>query len=171
MQYIITIAVIFLIMFTAPFVTALIYCSVRKGDVLPIQQSKMKDARYFGKSFARKVDEGLENVREDIIVLSTQEVFIDEDRKALPDGNIDRVVISREGELVSDVNDRIFNKEVYSAEKLRITGENVKLWGRIQSREYQKKVSDDETITKTAYEISVSKMEIVPKEMMEFEII
>ena len=51
------------------------------------------------------------------------------------------------------------------------TGENVKLWGRIQSREYQKKVSDDETITKTAYEISVSKMEIVPKEMMEFEII
>lgn len=127
MQYIITIAVIFLIMFTAPFVTALIYCSVRKGDVLPIQQSKMKDARYFGKSFARKVDEGLENVREDIIVLSTQEVFIDEDRKALPDGNIDRVVISREGELVSDVNDRIFNKEVYSAEKLRITGENVKL--------------------------------------------
>ena len=50
------------------------------------------------------------------------------------------------------------------------TGENVKLWGRIQSREYQKKISDDETVTKTAYEISVSKMEVV-KEECEFEII
>ena len=50
------------------------------------------------------------------------------------------------------------------------TGENVRLWGRIQSREYQKKISDDETVTKTAYEISVSKMEVV-KEECEFEII
>lgn len=50
------------------------------------------------------------------------------------------------------------------------TGENVKLWGRIQSREYQKKISDDETVTKTAYEISISKMELA-KEECEFEII
>lgn len=50
------------------------------------------------------------------------------------------------------------------------TGENIKLWGRIQSREYQKKISDDETITKTAYEISVSKMELA-KEECEFQII
>ena len=49
-------------------------------------------------------------------------------------------------------------------------GENIKLWGRIQSREYQKKISDDETVTKTAYEISVSKMELA-KEDLEFEII
>ena len=39
-------------------------------------------------------------------------------------------------------------------------GDNIKIWGRIQSREYQKKISEDETITKTAYEISVSKMEV-----------
>lgn len=38
-------------------------------------------------------------------------------------------------------------------------GDNVKIWGRIQSREYQKKISEEETITKTAYEISVSKLE------------
>ncbi len=50
------------------------------------------------------------------------------------------------------------------------TGENIKLWGRIQSREYQKKISDDETITKTAYEISVSKMELT-KEENEFHIV
>ena len=40
-------------------------------------------------------------------------------------------------------------------------GDNIKIWGRIQSREYQKRISEDESITKTAYEISVSKMEVV----------
>jgi len=39
-------------------------------------------------------------------------------------------------------------------------GDNIKIWGRIQSREYQKKISEDESITKTAYEISISKMEV-----------
>ena len=39
-------------------------------------------------------------------------------------------------------------------------GDNIKIWGRIQSREYQKKLESGEVITKTAYEVSVSKMEI-----------
>ncbi len=39
-------------------------------------------------------------------------------------------------------------------------GDNIKIWGRIQSREYQKKLESGETLTKTAYEVSVSKMEI-----------
>lgn len=43
-------------------------------------------------------------------------------------------------------------------------GDNVKLWGRIQSRNYQKRISDDEVITKTAYEVSVNRMELVADE-------
>lgn len=43
-------------------------------------------------------------------------------------------------------------------------GEHVSIWGRIQSREYQKRVSDDEYETRTAYEVSVSKL-TVNKEM------
>ncbi|MGE4282219.1 MAG: single-stranded DNA-binding protein [Clostridia bacterium] len=39
-------------------------------------------------------------------------------------------------------------------------GENVKVWGRIQSREYQKKLSASQVMTRVAYEISISKMEI-----------
>lgn len=39
-------------------------------------------------------------------------------------------------------------------------GENIKIWGRIQSREYQKKINDEEVIVKTAYEVSVTKMEV-----------
>lgn len=38
-------------------------------------------------------------------------------------------------------------------------GDNIKIWGRIQSRQYQKKFDDGRTITKTAYEVSISKME------------
>lgn len=43
-------------------------------------------------------------------------------------------------------------------------GDRIRVWGRIQSREYQKKISDEEIITRTAYEVSISKMEIVDKD-------
>lgn len=46
------------------------------------------------------------------------------------------------------------------AETLNV-GTNLKVWGRIQSREYQKRISEEEVETKTAYEISVSKLEAV----------
>ena len=39
-------------------------------------------------------------------------------------------------------------------------GTHLKIYGRIQSREYQKKI-EEEFITKTAYEVSVSKLEVV----------
>lgn len=40
-------------------------------------------------------------------------------------------------------------------------GDNLKVWGRIQSREYQKKLENGEVMSKIAYEVSVSKMEVV----------
>ncbi len=40
-------------------------------------------------------------------------------------------------------------------------GDNIRVWGRIQSRTYQKKVSEEEIEERVAYEISVSKLEIV----------
>ncbi|HHU49773.1 MAG: single-stranded DNA-binding protein [Caldicoprobacterales bacterium] len=46
-------------------------------------------------------------------------------------------------------------------------GNNLKIWGRIQSREYQKRYPDGEVIEKTAYEVSVSKMELVREEANE----
>lgn len=38
-------------------------------------------------------------------------------------------------------------------------GSHVEIWGRIQSREYVKKVGEDETEKRVAYEVSVSKVE------------
>ena len=38
-------------------------------------------------------------------------------------------------------------------------GEHIQIWGRIQSREYQKKLDEEVFETRVAYEISVSKLE------------
>lgn len=43
-------------------------------------------------------------------------------------------------------------------------GDNIRVWGRLQSREYEKKISETETIKKVAYEVSISKMEKVNKD-------
>ncbi|MCT8977313.1 single-stranded DNA-binding protein [Clostridium sp. CX1] len=43
-------------------------------------------------------------------------------------------------------------------------GDNIKVWGRLQSREYQKKISETEVIKKIAYEVSISKMERVSRD-------
>lgn len=40
-------------------------------------------------------------------------------------------------------------------------GTNLKVWGRIQSRQYKKKIEEECYEERTAYEVSVSKMEIV----------
>ena len=39
-------------------------------------------------------------------------------------------------------------------------GDNIMIHGRVQSRNYQKKISEDEFENKTAYEVSVSKLEM-----------
>ncbi|WIV11426.1 single-stranded DNA-binding protein [Proteiniborus sp. MB09-C3] len=45
-------------------------------------------------------------------------------------------------------------------EKLQI-GDHIRLWGRIQSREYQKRTGEGEVLNKVAFEVSISKLEFV----------
>lgn len=47
----------------------------------------------------------------------------------------------------------------------RVVGDNIKVWGRIQSRTYQKKLESGDILTKVAYEVSISKMEIAGHEL------
>lgn len=42
-----------------------------------------------------------------------------------------------------------------------LVGDHVRLWGRIQSREYQKKLNNGEMISRVAYEVSISKLEYI----------
>lgn len=48
-------------------------------------------------------------------------------------------------------------------ERLKV-GDRTKIWGRVQSREYQKKNDKNEVINRIAYEVSITKMEKVEKE-------
>ena len=43
-------------------------------------------------------------------------------------------------------------------------GDHVRIWGRIQSREYQKKISENEIVMKTAFEVSINRIELIEKE-------
>ena len=45
------------------------------------------------------------------------------------------------------------------SQKLSV-GQRIRVWGRIQSRPYKKKMPNGEIIDRTAYEVSVSKMEV-----------
>lgn len=54
------------------------------------------------------------------------------------------------------------------AEKFQV-GEHIQLWGRIQSREYQKKISETEVERRVAYEVSVSKLECLEETQQEQE--
>lgn len=45
------------------------------------------------------------------------------------------------------------------AGKLEV-GERIQVWGRIQSRQYQKKVGEDQIVSRVAYEVSVNKLEL-----------
>ncbi|SEF71381.1 Single-strand binding protein family protein [Caloramator fervidus] len=40
-------------------------------------------------------------------------------------------------------------------------GTHIKIWGRMQSREYEKKLSEDNIVKRIAYEVSISKLEKV----------
>ena len=44
-------------------------------------------------------------------------------------------------------------------------GTHIQIWGRIQSREYQKKIGEDEFEKRIAYEVSVSKMECIDEDV------
>jgi single-stranded DNA-binding protein len=45
-------------------------------------------------------------------------------------------------------------------------GENIRIWGRMQSRLYQKRQESGEVLEKIAYEVSVSKIETAPDEQV-----
>ena len=51
-----------------------------------------------------------------------------------------------------------WGKNALYSEQLEV-GSNVMLWGRLQSRNYNKRISDEETEIRTAYELSVTKIE------------
>ena len=53
-----------------------------------------------------------------------------------------------------------WGRNARSAKQFKV-GERCAIWGRIQSREYMKKLSEDEIEKRVAFEVSVSKLELL----------
>ncbi len=54
----------------------------------------------------------------------------------------------------------VWGRNARFAQNLSV-GEHVSIVGRVQSRNYQKKLSDDSVVTRTAYEVSANKIDVV----------
>ncbi|MEG1311632.1 MAG: single-stranded DNA-binding protein [Romboutsia sp.] len=51
----------------------------------------------------------------------------------------------------------VWGRNAKFAKSLKV-GDRIQMWGRVQSREYEKKTEDGESIKKVAYEVSISKI-------------
>ncbi len=122
MIYIIILAIVFLVMLTAPFGIAYIYAKNRKSDILLIRQEKVKDARYFGKSFAKMVEENLETTEKGTICLSHQERFVDGDKRVISTQEVDQIIICRDEDFIAEKEVKAFHKEIYSANNVAMLG-------------------------------------------------
>ncbi|AKL94311.1 single-strand binding protein/primosomal replication protein n [Clostridium aceticum] len=114
------------------------------------------------------------------IVITDNEEEIKNPNQICLDGYICKQPIYRETPFGREITDllvavnRSYNKSDYIpciawgrnarfSSKLEV-GDRVRTWGRIQSRQYQKKLQDGAVLNKVAYEVSISKMERVEEE-------
>ncbi len=63
----------------------------------------------------------------------------------------------------------VWGKNAKFISKLEV-GTKLKVWGRLQSRTYQKRLEDGEVIEKSAFELSISKLEVIKEDIVESEI-
>jgi single-stranded DNA-binding protein len=125
-----------------------------------------------------------------ILTVFARDVYPCEERSKNPnqiflDGYICKVPVYRKTPFGREISDmllavnRPYNKSDYIptiawgrnsryCKNLQV-GDNIRIWGRLQSREYQKKISEEDVVKKVAYEVSISKMEKVDKDMEEEE--
>lgn len=127
MQYIIVLAVIFVIMLVAPFASAMVYCRRKQGRILTIRQEKIKDARYFGKSFAELVEKNLSSIEDEKIVLSKEEEFVDGDEETDFSEEVEELVICQDKSFYSPKKVKVYRKEIYSGQNMAIVASEVKL--------------------------------------------
>lgn len=118
MQYIVMIGIVFAALLAAPFCSALLCCK-KEGSVLHIEQSRTKDPRYFGKSFARMMEKSLAVMKDGNLFLSRKERFIEADVEEISK-EAEEVVICLKKEFHSSEGTRIFRKEIYGVRNVEI---------------------------------------------------
>lgn len=132
----------------------------------------------------RSYNKNVENKNRLVLTIFVREIkSIDEDNKdpnnIFLDGYICKDPIYRKTPLGREITDllvainRPYNKSDYIpsivwgrnakfAKGLKI-GDRIQMWGRVQSREYEKKLENGDSIKKVAYEVSISKIKKFPE--------
>ena len=108
-------ACLFFVLLTVPLFGALAYYRLYKAKILFINQNKIRDVRYFGKSFSHMIESRLDEAADHKIQLSKAEEFIEADEnKDFPE-NVEVLVIAREKDFCIPPETRRFEKEIYAA--------------------------------------------------------
>lgn len=122
MAIIIVLAVTFILMLTAPLIFSAIYYKSRESTVLHINQDRKRDPRYFGKFFGQLVQSRLPEIKDDVIRLSKEEIFLDADhaKKEEYKENLTYLVIAREKDFAAPETTKYFEKEIYCEKNAKI---------------------------------------------------
>lgn len=115
---------VFIILLLLPILFSGLYYKKRKGEVLFINQDKVRDPRYFGKAFAALVEKNMETAKDGKIRLSKEEPYIDGNAKKDYPDVVEQLVICRGAEFHPPQN-KEFSKEIYSEANAFISENNV----------------------------------------------
>lgn len=113
--------VLVVVMLAAPLGCAVFFYKRCQAEILPINQGKIRDGRYFGKSFAALIEGGLKNVSGNTIRLSRPEEFVDADASPAYPEAVKKMVIARKKDFCIPPQVRSFEKEIYAAGSIRPT--------------------------------------------------
>ena len=106
---------LFLCMMTMPLAAAVLQCGLKKGKVLEIRQDYVRNARYFGKSFAELVEKALPDKKDGVITLSHEEEVLESgESQAFPEKDVEKLVIARDAVFCPKESGLSFHKEIYS---------------------------------------------------------
>lgn len=106
-------------MLAVPLGGAILYYKTRQTEILRINQTKVRDGRYFAKSFAALVEGKLDKTKENKISLSRTEEFIDADVQKKYPQEVEKVVVARKSDFIIPPQVKVFAKEIYGAKNFR----------------------------------------------------
>ncbi len=111
----------FILLLIAPVVFAWMYLKSSSGEVMRIDQNKVRDQRYFAHSFAKMIEKALPNAENNEITLSRKEFYLDRSYLDYMQGTVNEMVIMEKGDFYSPKRIREYQKEIYVAENAYFT--------------------------------------------------
>ena len=127
MTTLIFLIVIFLILLIGPIMLAVFFFKKYKGSILHINQDRVRDERYFAKSFSGMMEKQLAEADGDTIFLSKPEKILRADGVTdIPDC-VENLTVAEHGDLQISGNVKEFRREIYCAGNAEFINRGMKL--------------------------------------------